>query len=115
MGNKMKTRFYLDKHKTVEAGPGKFIPGHIKRSILQCSKGYYQEQLLIGHHNWSGASLTGNARKFGTKYQQSRNNLASRIHYNLPPDWKAEVKHVLYDGRWHTELVLTNQGIPYVF
>ncbi len=42
-------------------------------------RGCYQERLLCGYEAWSGATLTGNARKYSTHYRTSRENFVARL------------------------------------
>ncbi len=48
-------------------------------AALKLTKGIYQENFLLGIENLSGSTLTGEARKWSSKYATSRTNLLSRV------------------------------------
>lgn len=79
----------------------------VQEAVYGAAKGCYQEDLLRGNENWSGNSLRGKARRWGSRYHKSRENLINRIYMALPSTWRADVCLVLYDSRWHSELILT--------
>jgi hypothetical protein len=50
------------------------------RIALQCCRGVYQRNIVLGSESLSGSTLKGKAAKYGAHYRQSRDNLLSRLH-----------------------------------
>jgi len=48
-------------------------------AALRIARGTYQKDIVTGREAWSGASLRGAAKLYGSKYKASRLNLLSRI------------------------------------
>jgi len=46
---------------------------------LPLARGCYQRALLMGHEALSGATLRGNAKKYGAHYARSRANFLRRL------------------------------------
>ncbi|MEE8628156.1 MULTISPECIES: hypothetical protein [Methylobacterium] len=50
-----------------------------RNAALECARGSYQRDLLVGGHSWSGSTLTGRAARYGSKYRTSREELLARL------------------------------------
>lgn len=46
---------------------------------IQAAAGRYQAALINGQEAWSGATLRGKAKEYGSRYKMSRNSLLSRL------------------------------------
>lgn len=46
---------------------------------LKCARGSYQRALLEGQENLSGSTLRGEARRWSSRYAESRHNLLDRM------------------------------------
>jgi len=70
----------------------------------------YQQGLLSGTETWSGSSLKGEAKQWGSQYKASREALLQRIHeVAILTGWHATTQLVLIDSRWTRQLVLTHE------
>ena len=72
-------------------------------AALACCKGRYQEDVVRGYEDVSGASLRGKAKKWGARYADSRSSLFSRmdsagICYDIFPAKNG--KHEIIWGHW---------------
>lgn len=55
------------------------IPNSCRAAVLSHATRDYQKRLLTGYQEWSGADLSGKARRYGARYQQSRMSLVRRL------------------------------------
>lgn len=46
---------------------------------MSCTNGDYQIGLISGEESWSGSTLKGNAKKWGSRYAQTRKDLEKRM------------------------------------
>lgn len=60
-------------------------------AIYSAARGSYQMNLLHGFESWSGSTLTGKARKYGSHYAHSRRAMVARINEALPEGYQASV------------------------
>lgn len=51
----------------------------VRDEVMKLARGAYQRELLRGHHAWSGSTLTGEQKKWATKYADSRRTLMDRL------------------------------------
>ena len=96
---------YLDKD-NVPTKRQRELPASVVDAITSAPRGCYQENLVAGHQNWSGADLVGTASKYGAHYHRSRASLLVRIGRAMPTSWTIATRLVLIDSRWRRELVL---------
>jgi len=72
------------------------------------ARGDYQMSILFGRARWSGADLTGRARRYGGRYYASRHNLFARLR---AAGIDATIERVkTRSGRWAVALCL--DGMP---
>lgn len=74
--------------------------------LLALTKGSYQRGLVLGHEDWSGASLKGKAKEWGGQYRKSRRNLLKRIE-------KADLGYLLIGRNGKIELMLGRPPASY--
>ena len=90
----------------------KSLPVWVGRCVSGAERGCYQEDLLEGFRNWSGADLQGKARDYSAHYSQSRVTLLRRIQRRLRrTGWEADVPLVLNrSNRWERQLLIQSEG-----
>ena len=62
------------------------------KKAITLTQGCYQRDLVTGQHSWSGASLKGEAKKWGKHYCKSRAALLDRLEMNRIA-YLTKVKH----------------------
>ena len=85
---------------------GAYAHPRVLDAIYGAARGRYQAALLVGDQTWSGSTLRGTARDWGTRYATSRSNLVDRIYKRLPRGWYAYTCLVREDNVYRRRLVL---------
>jgi len=86
------------------------IPADVADAIFRSARGDYQDAVVRGSEPWSGAGLRGNAKKWGSKYAQSREGLLTRIRAAVAKHGWTATTDLVTSGtpkRARRELVLT--------
>ena len=77
-------------------------------SALDCTKGCYQEDLINGWHSLSGSTLKGEAKRWKSRYAESRDALLNRLFHANVAHCEAigpNNRRVLVLGAWSVDVI----------